>query len=311
MIAVIILASAFAYLIYGSDVNVPWGGVAVLLGIPFATGMLIGETIDRSKAMGCFVWPTLAIVCLVFVGYVIFGEGVICIAIAMPLWIAAAIGGALTSVWNHWRWNRGDRSREPDDNRLRLAAWTILPVFLLAAESVLPPTWTEHEVVREIVVNANPATVWPQLIEIRHVAADEGQWTFTQNILSVPRPLDARLETMPTGKVRKAIWGEGIRFEEHVTSETPNSAMDWRFVFPDKSLQNHTDRHIEPDGQSLRILSGSYRLESLAGGRTRIRLTTHYAMRTHLPGYMELWSERLLGDVQSNVLRIIAGRVAI
>lgn len=307
-LAIGIFVSVVALMVYGPDFGVAWGGIAMLLGIPFAFGMLVGQTIDRDQTMGCFLWPTLSVIALLFVAYLIFGEGVICIAMIMPIWIAAAIGGTLASIWTH----RRDASQDDthDDSSLQLAAWTVLPAFLVIAETVAPPVWTEREVVREITVTAKPSDVWPQLIEIRHVKSGEGRWTFSHDILGIPRPVDAQVKMDNGAIVRHARWGEGIHFEEQVISERFGKEMRWRFSFPDSSLQDHTDRHIAPDGQNLRIVSGGYDLEPLAGDRTRIRLTTRYAMKTRLPEYMAWWGERLLGDVQSNVLQIIAGRVS-
>lgn len=306
-VALGIFISLVGLAVYGPDFGVEWGGIAMLLGIPFAFGMLIGQTVRRDQTMGCFVWPTLSVVALLFVAYLIFGEGVICIAMIMPVWIAAAVGGALASVWTH------RRSTTDEDiegiNRVSLAAWTILPVFLVIAETTVRPQWTEREVVREIIVKARATDVWPQLVEIRNVKPGEGLWTFTHNVLGVPQPTDAKIESRDGAAVRKAKWGEGIYFEEKVVFERPGKAMRWRFAFPDKSLQDHTDKHIAPDGDSLRILSGGYDLEPLEDDRTRIRLFTRYAMKTRLPGYMEWWGERLIGDVQRNVLQVIAGRV--
>ncbi|NLR71898.1 hypothetical protein HGI47_13560 [Novosphingobium sp. ERN07] len=307
-IAIGVFCSVVALMVYGPDFGVEWGGIAMLFGIPFAFGMLIGEAIDRDELMGCFVWPTISIVALLFIAYLIFGEGVLCIAMVMPLWIVAAIGGTLTSLWNHKRLT--SRKEENDHNHLNLAAWTIIPTFLVVAETALPPSWTEREVIREITVTGTPADVWPHLVEIRDIRPDEGRWTFSHDLLGIPRPVDARIEFDRGTPVRKAKWADGVRFEEHVVSQQIGKEMQWRFVFPDNSLQNHTDKHISPNGESLRILSGGYALKMTADGRTSIRLTTRYAMRTRLPGYMEWWGERLLGDVQNNVLQVIAGRIA-
>ena len=306
--ALALLGIVFVFFVFGSSTDQPWGDIAFLLGVPFGVGMLVGENVDRQRAMGCFVWPTIAICGLLFLAYLIFGEGVLCIAIVLPLWISAAIGGALTSLWVHGRYKPGEGEADDGESRLRMAAWTILPSFLIAIEIFAPPTWSEHEVVREVIVKATPAQVWPQLAQIRHVRPKEGRWTFTHDILGIPRPVDARLEHDKDGLVRKARWGEGIHFNERIVTQDTDRAMQWRFIFPDKSLQNHTDRHIAPDGETLHILSGGYRLDPLQDGRTRIRLSTRYAMRTQLPRYMAWWADLLLGDVQTNVLTIIAQR---
>jgi hypothetical protein len=39
-----------------------------------------------------------------------------------------------------------------------------------------------------------------------------------------------------------------------------------------------------------------------------VRLTTQYRMRSHLAPYLGLWGERMLGDVEANVLAIIQQR---
>ena len=47
-----------------------------------------------------------------------------------------------------------------------------------------------------------------------------------------------------------------------------------------------------------------------AGGRTKIRLWTRYQLATPFNAYAGWWGERILGDIQDNVLTIVAGRVA-
>lgn len=58
----------------------------------------------------------------------------------------------------------------------------------------------------------------------------------------------------------------------------------------------------------LKIARGGYTLEPLEGGRVRVTLSTTYRMRSRLVWYAGLWGERMLGDVQDNVLAIIKTR---
>jgi hypothetical protein len=46
----------------------------------------------------------------------------------------------------------------------------------------------------------------------------------------------------------------------------------------------------------------------LGPDKTLVRLTTRYRMRTSFPAYLSWWGERLLGDIQSNVLAIVMQR---
>jgi len=79
-------------------------------------------------------------------------------------------------------------------------------------------------------------------------------------------------------------------------------------MFPDKSIQHNTDHHISPDGPLLRIETGQYELAALPEGKTRLTLETRYRMRTRLGAYLGWWGERLLGDIQENILAVIKDR---
>ena len=48
----------------------------------------------------------------------------------------------------------------------------------------------------------------------------------------------------------------------------------------------------------------------MADGRTKIRLWTRYHVATPVNGYTAMWGEVILGDIQENVLAIVAGRLA-
>jgi hypothetical protein len=58
----------------------------------------------------------------------------------------------------------------------------------------------------------------------------------------------------------------------------------------------------------LKIAHGGYTLEPLGEGRVRVTLSTTYRMRSRLDWYLALWGERMLGDVEANVLAIIKAR---
>jgi hypothetical protein len=245
--------------------------------------------------------PTALILLFTFVGWLAFGEGAICIAMVLPLWIPAGIAGAFTVLWNR----RHARRRR---DGLHSVAWLALPFVLLLAERSHPVTWTNHVVERRIVVASSPDKVWPLLLSIPSISPDEGIPTPTHDWLAVPRPAEARLVRERGTPVRKARWGNGIRFDERIVAVEPGRYLAWRFAFRDDSVRRHTDRHISPDGPILAVTEGAYRLRPVAGG-TEVVLQTHYRMRSGFRRYLHWWGERLLGDVQRNVLAIVDERV--
>ena len=157
-------------------------------------------------------------------------------------------------------------------------------------------------------VHAPPERVWPRLLSIPDIGADEGRWNVAHDLLGVPRPTEARLVRRGVGFVRLAQWGRNVRFEEHIGSVDPGRSITWAFAFPDGSVQQHTDRHIAPKGFHLDMSTGGYRLEPLPGGRTEVTLRTQYALRSPVNAYAAWWGELLLGGIQDNVLGIVKDR---
>lgn len=283
-----------------------YAGIAAFLMIPAAIGGLISQVSDpggRQTPMGCFFWPTVGLIGITALAWLIFGEGAICIAMVLPIWVPAAVAGALVNRYNAKR----DR-RLNDSARLNSVAWLIIPILLVASEAAVPPDWQARSVVREVVIDAKREDIWPLLLRVPKISRREGVSNFTQDILGVPRPTNADLITRQGRLVRIAHWGNDLSFEEIIAVKTPGETLGWRFVFPDKSVQSHTDHHISPNGSVLKIDSGRYDLLALDNGRSLLRLTTEYRMRTRLGGYLGWWGERLLGDVQNNVLAVIRDR---
>src|SRR5690606_30307893 len=126
-----------------------------------------------------------------------------------------------------------------------------------------------------IVIEASPDQIWPHLLRLDGLRDEEGVWNITQDILRIPRPSSAVVNRDGMGAVRAAQWGNNIRFEEHITAWRENEEIAWKFVFPDDSISRYTDPHIHPDGASLKVATGAYRMIPLADGSTRLTLETN------------------------------------
>lgn len=284
-----------------------YSGFAFMAMIPFAIGGLaVGAGLRVYSHYGCLIAPVLLFAIIFPMMHYTGTEGLICILMVLPFWLAAGIGGGLATWIIHRRAQK--MGKDGDATRLQVVGLLALPFAMLYAEETSPPQWQERSVVRSIEIAAAPQDVWPLLVSIPGVSPSEGIATFTHDIAGIPRPTEARLVSRNGQLVRAAHWGKDIRFEERVTTFAPGRAIGWDFAFPDKSVQDYTDHHISPDGPLLKIARGGYRLEPLSEGRVRVTLTTTYRMRSRLSRYCELWGERLLGDVQDNVLAIIKTR---
>jgi hypothetical protein len=309
LIAVIV--GAFAFLAYGPGLESAYAGFGALFAIPFAVGALWVQATRIFSILGCLGAPLLLLALsalLVRIG----AEGLVCVAMVMPVWILAGIGGGLMALWMRRQGRREAGAVEDfdDGSRLRAFGLAVLPFALIFAEQAAPPAWQEREVVRTIAIDAPPSAVWPHMVSIPRIEPQEGKATFTHDWLGIPRPSAASLQAGPSGSVRVAKWGPHIRFEEHIVRRAEGRTLAWRFAFPDDSVQRYTDRHVSPDGPMLKIVSGRYLLMPNANGGSTLTLATRYRMRTRLGWYFAWWGEVLLGDVSENVLAVVKSRAA-
>lgn len=284
-----------------------YAGVAFMGIIPFAIGALVtGAGLQIYSHYGCILAPVLIFAVIFALMHFTGAEGLVCILMVLPFWLVAGLGGGLAT----WVIHRRQRSRGEAEgaSRVQAVALIALPFALLHAEEVSPPAWETRTVLRSVEIAAAPDTVWPLLVAIPDVRADEGLATFTHDIAGIPRPSEARLAERDGQLVRLGRWGTHIRFEERVTTLVPGRAIGWDFAFPDTSVQDYTDRHISPDGPMLKIAKGGYTVTPLPGGRVRVSLATTYRMRSRIGWYAGLWGEVMLGDVHDNVLAIIKDR---
>lgn len=307
MLTMLGLLLAGILLLNTGALEVSYSGYAFMFLFPFAIGGLAtGAGLQIYSHYGCIIAPLLLFAIMFPLVHYGLAEGLICILMVLPLWLAAGLGGGLAT----WLIHRRQRSLSAEDDGvcLKVAGLIALPFALLYAEEASPPEWQTRTVTRSVTIAADAADVWPLLVAIPAVSPDEGIATFTHDVAGIPRPAEARLVTREGALVREGRWGAGIRFEERITALEPGRRIAWDFAFPDNSVQRYTDHHISPDGPLLKIARGGYTLTPLGGERVRVSLATTYHMRSRLGWYLDLWGERLLGDVSDNVLAIIRQR---
>ncbi|NVJ99697.1 MAG: hypothetical protein HWE25_16220 [Alphaproteobacteria bacterium] len=273
---------------------------SILFVLPFSLGALIRLIRDPSGQGKTFhIFDAAWIVTVLALGGIILREGVICIVMLAPLWIPSAMLGVYATSFLQ----RKLRER----NKLSVSLIALLPV-LTGVISDAPQRAVQYEVSRNIVVNAPAEQIWPLLKDMAEIKEDEGAWNISQDMLNVPRPTAAVVSGDGPGAVRHASWQKDVSFEEHIFVWKENETMRWNFSFPNDSVQRHTDRHISPDGNHLKILEGGYDFRSLDADRTEVTLTTRYLVASPVNLYASLWGELLLGDIQTNVLAIIKSR---
>lgn len=281
-------------------------GVAFLFVQPAALCAFVCYVADplatRSRAFYAQV-PAVLVLGAIGLGGYLFQEGVICCLMLAPIWYG--MGFLATRIL----YNRRKR-QEPYYNDVFSLGYLALPLVIAAIEPMIEPQWQSYTVTRSAVIAAPPEKLWPLLRGIPDVRVGEGRSNITQDLIGVPRPLGARLLGDGVGAARQARWERGIAFAEVVDEWRPLRRIGWRFDFRGSTGWQFTDQHLRPDSAYFHVTRGGYRLDPVDAGHCRVTVSTTYAIRTHANTYAALWGEFLLGDLEDNLLALIAGRAA-
>jgi len=255
---------------------------------------------DQTRSASFYGWVPVALVGIVDAGSAIFlHEGVICLLMLSPIWLASGWIGAFLL--------RAQRRRAVGRNTLH-SSFLIIPLVAGVIEAQIPAPHERILLTRSLLVHATTAEIWPYAVSNRSIGSHEGRWTVTHNIIGLPRPRATAINGAGPGAVRTAYWGDHINFEERITQWAPGQRLGWTFGFTNSSMQDYTDKHISPNGQFLKIESGDYTLRRLTPELTQVTLDTRYIAMTHVNPYARLWAELLLGDTEDNILTIIKNR---
>lgn len=290
---------ALAALIEPEGGEIAFGFLVVLPAALSAFLCYVTDPLARRRLGQYLIVPVWLVLAASVVGFAVLREGLVCILILAPLWLAAGAFGAWLTFVLRKRLQQG---------RHYVSALALAPLFVMAGEAHLPRPEAEVTVSRSIVMAATPEVVWPLLEGAGEIGPEEGIWTLTQSVIGVPRPKSARLEGQGIGALRRAEWQRGIQFEEVITEWEPLRRIGWAFRFGDHQGWQITDAHLMPDSAYMQIRRGGYRLSPLPEGGVRVTLETTYWMRTPVNAYAALWGELLLGDLEGNVLAILKAR---
>lgn len=217
-------------------------------------------------------------------------EGVLCIAMALPLMaVTAVLGGVLGHVL---------ASQAAMRRRDWLAVLLLLPVLMGAEHWVPPPP--SREVVTGVEIDAPPEVVWRHVVSFGEIVAPPA-WYFAAGIAY---PVRARIEGQGVGAVRYCEFSTGA-FVEPITVWDPPR----RLAF-DVSAQPPPMRELSPWGEiaaphledTLRSRRGEFRLVALADGRTRLEGSTWYTLDMGPQAWWTLWSDALIHRIHARVL---------
>lgn len=269
----------------------------LFLGVPFLMGLTASFALNRKRtaSLGQSLLMGMGSVILVGGALLAFAlEGLLCIAMAVPVAVPLALlGAALGHAVGRRTQGVGGSS---------VSSLAMVPVFMLA--HVPPPSAELRPVVTTIEIDAAAPRVWESVVAFGELPPPSALWFR----VGIAYPTRARIEGRGVGAVRYCEFSTGP-FVEPITRWEPPRELAFDVVAQPAPLEEWSPYEaIHPphlDGY-FRSVKGRFRLTPIDAGRTRLEGTTWYELDLHPRGYWMLWSDALMHAIHRRVLEHIA-----
>lgn len=217
-------------------------------------------------------------------------EGIVCIAMAFPVALIAALMGAVL----------GRYMADCVSARLGHACVAVLVLPFLSLGERFTPATPVDEVISAIEINASPEEVWPLVVGFSEIPTAP-TLLFKSGIAY---PIRARIEGSGVGAIRHCEFSTGA-FVEPITAWEPPSRLAFDVTSQPAPLQEWSPyRHLHPphlDGY-FRSRRGEFRLKRTADNRTILEGSTWYELDLYPYGYWRVWTRVLIHQIHSRVL---------
>jgi uncharacterized membrane protein YhaH (DUF805 family) len=271
-----------------------WG---LFVGIPFFLGlnstMIYG--FHRPRSIGkCLLVATLS---TMLVGAALFAfavEGIICLAMALPLAVVIALFGGLIGYVLQKRPSFAA-------NTLRVASLVFLLVpGLILLEYSIGENPVLYEKKTSVVIKSDVKTVWTHVV------------TFSQ----LPAPTEAMFKTGIAYPIRAEMHGQGVGAERHCVFST-GAFVEPITVWDEPRLLAFNVTGQPPAMEELSIYNnvhpphlenyflakrGQFELKQLPDGTTLLEGTTWYQNRYWPAPYWHVWSDYVIDEIHNRVL---------
>lgn len=268
-------------------------GTSLFLFSPFFLGIFQGFLMNvkemrgfRSTAFFCCL--TILMIHLFLLIFAL--EGLICLAMSLPLSLVMGVMGAFGGY---------GIARTPKAKSMKpMALMLILPVMPVAEKMTMTPH--QDVVISKIIINAPPEKVWPFVVKFSDLPPPT-EFLFK---LGVAHPLRARIEGEGVAAIRYCEFSTGAFVEPITTWDEPyHLAFDVRYQpqpMKEVSFYDHVDSpHL--DGY-FRSVKGEFRLIPYGNNQTELVGRTWYEMDMHPGWYWQVYGRWFIHQIHLRVL---------
>ena len=184
----------------------------------------------------------------------------------------------------------------------------VLPYGLGPVEQGFTPASDLREAGTTIDIEADPASVWHEVVQVPPIQAHEHGFAWS-HMIGFPRPIAATASGTGVGALREATFERGVLFVERVTTYVEQEGLRFSIhadadTIPARAL----DQHVTVGGPYFDVLEGSYMIERLGPQRVRLHLSSEHRPSTGFNGYASPWTDFIMRDTQECILEIVARR---
>ena len=289
LVSLLLLLLGSFVVLYAADAWSSFGFVLVLL-VPFSLGFAVGYSGPVPPLLSGIIAVLSFGVVLLF-GVSLGVAGLVCAAVLLAIVVLPLIAGAILAV--SARRFLEKRSRRP-------GAPTTLSILLLAnlgllyGESLLPRTFDPEKIETVQVLDLPAREVWSRFLFYE----DWGQERPFLLKVGFPRPLFTVGQVSGPGDKKKCVYEKGYLVKE-IQSYIPTRELTFDVI-----------EQVGIEDRSIRLLDGSFRLDPLGPGRTRVTLVTRYVPKLQARVFWRPWERRVTRFLHQHILNGIEARRA-
>ena len=270
------------------------------LGVPFAVGAItvfLRPLKDRSwgKAVsGALLSVTLFVL---GTGFLLW-EGLICMVMALPLFLLIGVLGALAAT---------AVSRKHDNKRINVSVIALLPLISSMFEAqqhhaFIPASQIRHEIVREAVLDQPSEVIWAKLLNTPDIPERQYAGSIA-NVIGMPPPKSGVLRHAHGAYLRRSFWGKNIYFDEPIIAMETNRHLSWGYRFyPDSFPPGAMDEHVVIGGKYFDLIDTDFTLTPLSDTRTKVQIRIGFRVSTDFNFYAVPAANLVLGNFAETAL---------
>jgi len=273
-------------------------GSMLFLAIPVFIGYFAAwiHSYRRPKSTGecCMVsFASILLTAALLVGIAF--EGIICVAMALPLALPLGLLGGYFACLTQ-------RSKVLEPQPITMMSILMILPLLLGAESWNPAPVPQHVVHSSVDIAARPSVVWQKILELPPIE-EKPHWILR---LGMAYPIETRTIGSGLHADRETEFSTGTSHEpllaweeeKHLAFRVADEPPLMKETSPYGTIQV---RHLEDhDFRPGRV---DFYLRELPGGGTRLDCSSSYENRMWPGEYWQLWTDEIVRQIQLRVFR--------